>query len=332
MLRRVIVVLLVLAAGVSALWLLLHRQNISYRTLDERYAADSSHYLTLSNDLVVHFTDEGSEDAPVIVLVHGFASSLQTWRDWRAGLIRDFRVISVDLPSHGLTRKGDAEVLTTNGLAAFLGEFITELELENVTLVGSSMGGHAGWVYALDHPEHLSALVLIGAAGMPPTDAEKDDRPFVYGLVSNVWAKPLLASMNPKPLIRDGLNGAYFDPAFVTDALVQQYSDLALAPGHRTGLLTLAARSRVDAREQAEQLKALDLPVLILHGADDRIIPAAHGERLNDLISNARLIIYPETGHLPHEERADQTLSDLKQFLASLSSDEPETETTISEH
>ena len=75
MLRRVIVVLLVLAAGVSALWLLLHRQNISYRTLDERYAADSSHYLTLSNDLVVHFTDEGSEDAPVIVLVHGFASS-----------------------------------------------------------------------------------------------------------------------------------------------------------------------------------------------------------------------------------------------------------------
>lgn len=319
MLRRAIVSLLLLAAALSAGWLAVQREPIAYDVLENRYATLDSRFLTLSDGLVVHYVDEGPKSAPVILLVHGLASSFETWSAWAEDLKQDYRVIRVDLPGHGLTRSPAIDEIPISYLSGFLGEFAAQLALDDVTLIGSSLGGHAAWHYALENTDHLNALVLVAAAGLPDRPDEISKMPLTFQLIRHPFFMPVLSGMNPEPLVKDGLGGAYSQPDMITQDQIDQYTDFALAPGHRKTLLQLASRPRDTELDDQENLKSLELPVLILQGDADIITPPEHSERLSQLISQSDLIIYPGVGHVPHEEAADQSLSDLRAFLERLS-------------
>lgn len=325
MLRRAIISLLLLAAALSAGWLAVQREPIAYDVLENRYAALDSRFLTLSDGLVVHYVDEGPKNAPVVLMVHGLASSVDTWSAWAEDLKEDYRVIRVDLPGHGLTRSPELGEIPISYLSAFLDEFATQLGLNDFVLIGSSLGGHAAWHYALQNADALNGLVLIAAAGLPDSPDEISKKPLTFQLIRHPLFMPVLSGMNPESLVKNGLNGAYAQPEIVTQDQIDRYTDLALAPGHRKTLLQLASRPRDTELDDQESLKSLDLPVLILQGDADIITPPEHSERLSQLISGAELIMYPGIGHLPHEEAADQSLSDLRGFLERLSP-EPDNE------
>jgi pimeloyl-ACP methyl ester carboxylesterase len=314
MLRRVSVFLLLFIALLAAFWLAVRRDDIPYGALEARYATEDSEFITLIDGLVVHYTAQGPENAPVILLLHGFASSSLTWADWQTDLKSDYRVISADLPGHGLTRNRDDQYLSSEGLAQYVDDLVIALGLNDFVLVGSSMGGHAAWLYAADHPSSLRGLVLVAGAGLPETAGEPDE-PLLFRVLDYPLFRPLLEDIDPSPLVRSGLRGAFVDAGFATNELVKTFSDLARAPGHRRALMKLAGRSRDTADADAQRLSELDFPVLILHGEDDRIVPVDHAARFEDLIPDAELKIYPGTGHLPHQELAAETLSEFRGFL-----------------
>lgn len=334
MFKRIFVLILVLLAVLAAGWLAMRRSDIPFTSLESRYSTDESEFLTLPGGLVVHYKDQGDLNAPVLLLVHGFTSSTETWSEWVPGLTEDYRVISVDLPGHGLTRVQENTDFSTAGLVEFLKAFSEALRLETFTLAGSSMGGHAAWVYALDHESTLDALVLVDAAGLPIEEGvPQPDTPFIIKLIRNPVARALIEDLDPGPMLRNGLARAYHDQSFVTEDLVQRYSDYARAPGHRHTMMQLSARDPEEEGRRFQELSELSLSVLILQGREDRLVAATDAERFHTLIPGSELIIYENVGHMPHEEHAAESLSDLRSFLAGVyapeASEEPPAEETV---
>lgn len=316
MFRRILIVLLTFGLVLGAGWLTMRRGDIAYDRLEMVYADGNSRFLDFPGGLRVHYRDTGPRDAPVIVLVHGFSSSLHTWESWTADLKRDYRVISLDLPGHGLTNCGEAETIEIPLFVKTIDEVTTALGVDRFTLAGNSMGGGTAWAYALAHPERLTGLVLVDASGWPADDADRKKSPLVFKLLANPVARKVMKDLDMSALVRSGLRDSFADPALATDAMVDRYAALARAPCHRDAILALSA-GQEDRMHATDALMAeITAPTLVMHGEQDNLIPVENGRRFAAAIKDAELKIYPAAGHLPQEEVPDASVADLRDFLA----------------
>ncbi|NEX94608.1 alpha/beta hydrolase [Caulobacter sp. 17J65-9] len=318
LLKATLVIVALVTVAVLAVWLSLRKPDIPYAELEKKYATAASHYVELPSGVRVHFRDEGKPDAPVIVLVHGFSASAHTWEPWVKQLGGDYRVISLDLPGHGLTRAPANWKPSMEAYAAMLEEFAAAEQLSKFTLVGQSMGGNVAWEYALARPERLDALVLVSASGWPVTRREGGDGDKVMKLMARPWGRAALRDLDASRLMREGLEKAYQNGDLITEATVDRYVELNRAPGHRDIVLDLALG--FDKRNFAtpERLAAIKTPTLILHGQNDRLVPVDDAQKFAQAIPGSKLVIYANTGHMLNEERAAESSADLKAFLAAL--------------
>ncbi len=312
--RRLLAVLLTVVAILAAGWLALRRPDIPFDTLETAYANAESRLAVAGENRRIHYRDQGAEDAPVVLLVHGFSASLHTWTPWVRRLSDDYRIVSLDLPGHGLTRGFEPERVGTDLFIESIDTVADELALDSFTLVGSSMGGNTAWAYALKRPERLDGLVLVAASGWPRSEEELESGPFIFRLLENRLARAVVKDLDMSSMIRSGLEDSFADPSLVTDAMVERYSALSRAPGHRDALLRLMSRSD---RETAnpEKMQELDLPVLVMQGDRDNLVPPRHGKAFAKAIPGARLLWYENVGHLPQEEIAAKSAADLRAFL-----------------
>jgi pimeloyl-ACP methyl ester carboxylesterase len=320
--RRFLVVLLTLVAILAAGWFALQRADIGYDRLELVYANSDSRILPLENGLRVHYRDVGPRDAPAIVLVHGFSSSLHTWEPWVANLKRDYRVISLDLPGHGLTNCLDGDRIGTEQFVETVDAVTRALGVDKFTLAGNSMGGGVAWAYALAHPARLEGLVLVDASGWPETSQEEQSDPLVFKLLSNPVARRLMKNTDMTWLVRDGLRDSFANPDLATDEMVYRYTALARAPCHRDALMALTSGGKGRIWATKETLSDIKTPTLILHGEQDNLIPVAAARKFADAIPGAELVIYPDAGHLPQEELAEESAEDLRSFLADINAPE----------
>ncbi len=316
MFSRFLAVIVTLGVILFAGWWSLKRDDIPYEQLEMIYASSDSRFLALDEEKRIHFRDVGPREAPAIVLVHGFSASLHTWEPWVTDLKRDYRVISLDLPGHGLSRCVDNDAIGMEQFAAIIDQVTRALKVDRFTLAGNSMGGGAAWNFALAHPDRLEGLVLVDAAGWPRAAEESDDRPFIFRLLEIGIARELVKDLDMSSLIRPGLEDSFADPSFVTDEMVDRYASLSRAPCHREALLTLSAGRGTRSEATPEKLSAISVPTLVMHGELDNVIPASHGEQFAAAIPGAELKLYPDVGHLPQEEIAAQSVADLRDFLA----------------
>ncbi|KJS28003.1 MAG: hypothetical protein VR75_00930 [Hyphomonadaceae bacterium BRH_c29] len=316
--RRFLVVFLTFVAIMAAGWFALQRRDIGYDRLEIVYANSDSRILPLDNGLRVHYRDVGPRGAPVIVLVHGFSSSLHTWEPWVANLKRDYRVISLDLPGHGLTNCLESGEIGTDLFVDTVNRVTEALGVKKFTLAGNSMGGGVTWAYALAHPEKLDAMVLVDASGWPESADEAKSDPLVFKLIANPVARRLMKNTDMTYLVREGLRDSFANPDLATDEMVNRYTALARAPCHRDALMALSAGRKSNVPATRTALAQITVPTLILHGEQDNLIPVSAGEKFADAIPGARLITYPDAGHLPQEELAEQSAGDLRTFLAGL--------------
>lgn len=300
-------ILIVVLATVG--WLLLQRPDIPYATLEARYGYRDSQYMDLAGGVRAHYRDLGPRDAPAVVLVHGLAASTHAWDEWAKALARDHRVIVLDLPGHGLTRTGPAFRVGPDGFEAVVDDLTRGLGLARFTLGGSSMGGEVAWSYALDHPERVERLVLVGASGWPSPGRGGGT---IFKFFGHPLGRKILKEIDIRPLMTQALRSAYLDPKLVTPALVDRYVDLARAPGHREILLNQRPRRVATAAD----LSRIHVPTLVMFGQDDRLIPAADAEKFHKAIPGATLILYPGVGHLPMEQIPDRSAADLRAWLA----------------
>lgn len=304
-----------LAAGLSACV----APDIPYEDLEARYGGAHSRYMAAPGDLRVHYRDQGDREAETtLVLVHGFAASLHTWEPWVERLGDDYRIVSLDLPGHGLTRAPEGYSATPEGQVAVVRAVAQELDLPPFVIVGNSMGGAVSWRYALAHPDDVRGLVLVNAAGWPEAAAaETDSRPLVFKLLENPVGRAVLRNLDPRPLAGRGLRQAYGDEALVTPEVVDRYVDLARAPGHRA-ILTDPRRRGGGEAITPQTFAAIAVPTLVMVGEQDQVIPAARSAGFATTIPGARKVVYPEGGHIPMEQLPDQSAQDLRAFLQSL--------------
>ena len=286
--------------------------DLDWPTLDHRYFDSSSQFADLGQGVSVRYRDQGRRDGPVLVLVHGFSASAADWDGWVARLGPRYRIITLDLPGHGLTRAPADWPADPDHYADLVDRVVSRLVPGKFVLAGNSMGGAVAWHYALRHGDRLNGLVLVDAAG-GGTLREQSGGPVIFRLLANPVGRAVLARIDLTPMVRQGLQSAYLDPKLVTPQLVARYSDLARAPGHRSILIHIVSAPRDFATDA--QLAAIRVPTLVMHGTDDRLIPYADGQRLAARIPGARLITYPGIGHVPMEQIPDRSADDLDAWL-----------------
>jgi pimeloyl-ACP methyl ester carboxylesterase len=291
-------------------------KTIPYSTLEARYASPASRYMDLPGGLHVHYRDQGPRQGPVLVLVHGFSASLHAWEPWVQRLSPDYRIVSLDLPGHGLTRAPDDYVPSTANSVAVVDEVATRLQLPRFVLGGNSMGGGVAWTYALAHPDRLRGLVLVDAAGWPDPDRRGGGAPVVFKLLGNPVGRWFLRNADPGLFAEKGLKQAYLDERLVTPQLVRRYVELARAPGHRA-ILT-GGRGGPPPEVTPATFEAIRVPTLVMTGEQDALIPAADARAMAAAIPGARLIAYPGVGHVPMEQIPDRSAADLRAWLETL--------------
>lgn len=295
-------------------FLALQRPDIPYEELEAEYANAESEYLDLPSGVRLHYRDQGPTEAPVLVMVHGFAASLHTWEPWVDLLDDRYRVITLDLPGHGLTRAPEGYDASTMRFVETLDAFADAKGLAHFTLVGNSMGGAVSWNYALANPARLDALVLVNAAGWRPSEVGEEESngppPIVFSLIRAPVLGPLIRNLETRPLAAQGLRSAFIDRSKVDDAMIDRYVELSRAPGHREILVSIAQDGAA-----AESMSEITTPTLVMHGAIDNLIPVSAGRYYATTIPGAELVVFENVGHVPMEEIPAQSAQALTAFL-----------------
>ncbi|MBY0564499.1 MAG: alpha/beta hydrolase [Hyphomonadaceae bacterium] len=298
-------------------FLALQRPDIPYERLEAKYASPESEFVELSDGVRLHFRDQGPSDAPTLILLHGFAASLHTWEPWADRLSERYRVISLDLPGHGLTRAPRGYEPSTMSFVATVNEFVALKGIERFTLAGNSMGGAVAWNYALEYPEDLTALVLVNAAGWRPDRSAEAERegppPVIFSLIRAPVIGTAIRNLEMRPLARQGLRSAFIDDSLVDRAMVNRYVELSRAPGHRRILLNITQNGA-----PPERLGEIATPTLVMHGIQDNLIPVEAGRFYAATIPSAQAVEFDDVGHVPMEEVPDQSAQALMAFLSSV--------------
>ncbi len=306
-------VAVVIVAALAAGFFLLQRPGETHAALDAAYASPASKFLDMGGGVTAHYRDEGNPNGRTLLLVHGFSASLHTWEKWVALLGGEYRMVSVDLPGHGLTRTPEGYQPTIEAYADYVEAFAAKLELAKPVVIGSSMGGNTAWQLALRHPQRPAALVLVGASGWPDPRIDDAEEPAIFKMLRNPVMGPVLRRMDNTPMVRRGLESTFVDKSMVDDAMVTRYVRFSRAPNNGDVLLAIMTGDRTVAT--AEMLAPIKAPTLILHGRQDNLVGVDGATQFNDAIAGSRLIVYDDVGHLPHEEIAQRSAEDLSAFL-----------------
>ena len=278
--------------------------------LAARWAKPPSQFIDLDGQSV-HFRDEGPRDDPSpVVLLHGTSASLHTWEGWVAALKAQHRVITMDLPGFGLTgpdKRGDYSVAN---YARFTLRFLDTLGVKQFVVGGNSLGGDIAWHVALAAPGRVDRLILVDAAGY---NLVSKSVPIGFRMARTPSLSWLFERILPRSVVESSVRNVYGDPSRVTPELVDRYYDLTLRTGNRASLGARFAQGQPGA--DADRIRTLILPTLILWGARDGLIPPEHARQFERDIAGSRLVMYDELGHVPHEEDPARTVADVQRFL-----------------
>jgi pimeloyl-ACP methyl ester carboxylesterase len=308
------VIAFVCAGLAVAVWLL-WRPDIPFAQLEAKYANAQSRFLDLPGGLHIHYRDQGARDGPPIVMIHGYSAALQAWEPWVARLGDRYRIVTLDLPGHGLTRAPATYVASLDRYADVVDAVTERLGLGPYVVVGNSMGGGVAWTLALTHPNRVRGLVLVDSIGWP-TPQDEGGSSLLYKVLSSpvgLWA---MKNLDTRWYAQGSLRAAYVTPSLVTPALIDRYVDLSRAPGHRAILLNIGKSSGPPVT--AQTLGGIKAPTLVMHGEADAIVPLSVGQALAAAIPGAKLVTYPGVGHVPMEQIPDHSAQDLRAFLQSL--------------
>jgi len=314
----VLAVVGILAAVCVGGYFALSRPDIPYAALDAKYANAQSKWVDLGGGVVMHYRIEGAPEGRTLLLVHGFSASLHTWEPWVATLGKSYRIVSLDLPGHGLTRTPAGFSPTLENYADLVETACEKLGLGKVILAGNSMGGGVGWRLALQHPARLDGLVLVDAAGWPDPRSDTSKAPIAFKVLGDPVLGPLIQNLDSTALTAQGLRAAFFNPALATPAMITRYVDLSRAPEHRTVLLQITSGRTPHNPATPELMAKIATPTLVLHGEQDNLIPVESGRRFGQTIPGAKLITYPNVGHIPQEEIAERSAADLDAWIKTL--------------
>lgn len=276
-------------------------------------ADPDSHFIEI-NGIQVHYKMTGTGE-PVMILLHGFGASTYTWHKVMAPLADRGTVIAFDRPAFGLTERplpgswaednpysSDFAVKLTIGL-------MDELGVDKAILVGHSAGAGIAVQTALAHPMRVNGLVLV--------DPALSGRPGMPDWLENTPQMKRLGPYLARSLAgKEGeafLEASWHDFSKFTEADKEAYRKPLRAADWDVALWEFTKANRTT--DMTPRLSEIKVPVLVISGDDDRIIPITESERIAKDLPDARLEVVPACGHLPQEECPDVFLAAIEKYL-----------------
>ncbi len=321
MLRFIKWLFILLLAALAALFFWGYAPDTNAAQMERKYGSAASRFAKLEPGLRVHYRDEGKQDGPVLVLIHGSNASLHTWEQWVGILGKDYRIISLDLPGHGLTGNNPAGVYDSASYVRVVDRLLTKLNVDKAVIGGNSMGGGVSWAYALEHPEKLEALFLFDASGQPYARSGKT--PLGFRLMRMPVIKEAARFIAPRSIFESSVKTSMSVQSEIDDKLIDRYWELNRYPGNRNATMQRFSNSKSMVPGTKERLSTIKVPVLILWGAEDNLIPVTAAKWFAEAIPQAKLIIYPNVGHIPMEEIPQKSANDVKIWLDGLGTPAP---------
>ncbi len=285
-------------------------------TVPPEQLADPDSRFVEVNGVNIHYKMAG-EGEPVFILLHGFAASTFSWREVMGPLSEWGTVVAFDRPGFGLTERPmpgewrgrspyapESQADLTVGLMDALG-------IGRAVLVGNSAGGTVALLTALTYPERVEALVLVS--------------PAIYvGGGTPSWLRPLFNTPQMRhlgPLVArqirnwgvDFARSAWHDPSRITPEVWEGYARPLRAQNWDRALWEVTRASRPLGLDK--RLGEVRVPVLVVTGDDDRIVPTDQSIRLASEIPAAHLVVIPNCGHVPQEECPEEFLRAVEEFF-----------------
>ena len=250
--------------------------------------------------------ESGPENAPAIILIHGFSHSLETWEPLADALDGERRVIRFDLPGHALTGPRADDAYSVDETVSQVAALLDVIAPESFVLGGSSLGGLVSWRYAAERPERVEGLVLVSPGGYPNLGVGDDPAPVPAQV-------RLFLTTAPEAGVRAATAALYADPSRITDAQIERIGALMRVEGVGPALVERIEQFTLP--DPNPVLRTIETPALVIWGARDAMIPPTHGPRFAAAMTNAELVLVQDAGHMPHAERPGEVAGLVQAFL-----------------
>ena len=253
-----------------------------------------------------------------MVFLHGFGSSSRTWDAISKTLATKNKLFLIDLKGFGLSDKPLDKKYAISDQADIISDFIKKNNLRNLVLVGHSMGGAITLLTFLklikEKINPIRGLILID------NPAYKQRLPeFMKILKIPILNEMLLAILPANFRTRMSLKRCFFDDTKITDEIIKNYGDFLDSAGTYHALIETAKKIiPKNANEIVSKYPEINVPVLLIWGENDKIIPLSIGQRLAQDIPNSELAIITQCGHIPPEEKPQETAEIISDFLSKL--------------
>lgn len=326
------ILLTILAFTITMALLLLSALTTAAQTESvppEDLADENGAFVTIDG-VQVYYVEAGDPAAPTVMLLHGFGGSTFTWRDTVPALVEaGYHVVAYDRPPFGLAAKQTDLDLSDAAYTEQLAGLMDALDVETAALVGHSAGGGVIARFATEYPERVESLVFAAGAvdtGEAVHDGEDESASPLGDFASiaanldpeNPAARQLIRRLLTPERFTDILVDAYHPSFEVTDEIRAGYARVLQVEDWELGLLSIFTSDATREQIDRERLMALDVPVLLMWGAEDTWVPLVRGEALQDIFADAALITYEDVGHMPMEETSTAFNQDLIGFLNDL--------------
>ena len=255
----------------------------------------------------------GEGNGLTVVLVHGLAGCWQNWLENLPALARSHRVIALDLPGFGHSPMPSWEI-SIPAYGELVRDFCAALGLDDVAIVGNSLGGFVAAEAVSANPGRFERLGLVGAAGI--SHARMRPEPAALAGRLAIGLAPLAFNLQEQALRRPGLRHSTFRSIFYkptelrAELLHEQYLHGNGRPGFLPALTSLMGYDFV------ERLEEVETPTLIVGGRNDLIVPPGDAVEYGRLLRNSQTVIFDRTGHCPQLERPVRFNRLLEAFLS----------------
>ena len=269
----------------------------------------NDHFVTIEK-ICYHYSEYPAAGKDIL-LIHGFASSTYTWEKVAPVLNQlGYHVWALDLKGFGWSDKpkdASYDILT---LTEEVYQWMEALDLEDVVLVGNSLGGGITNMMALLHPEKVGRMVLIDAV------AYNTKLPFIMKLARFPLSAEVTKLFFSRWLVRQTLSEVYHHKAWITKDQVEAYYDrLKTTHALNVQIAVVRALEFEKFEKYVNRIPDIKSKTLIIWGEHDKWIPLSSAYRFNEQLRDATLVIIPECGHIPQEEYPDFTVRLIDDFI-----------------
>jgi pimeloyl-ACP methyl ester carboxylesterase len=245
----------------------------------------------------ISYVDKG-QGKPV-VLIHGFLGNHHYWDHVIEALAKQYRVIAMDLPGHGDSALSD-QTTTIEDYANEIASFVQQLHLDKISLIGHSLGGYIAMAFAEKHANLLDRFALIHSTALPDTEEGKASRLAGMEKIRTEGLRDFVDNLIPK----------LFAPSNLAE-----YEQIAKKIGYKTSISGAlgaleAMRNRPD---RVSVLEKSNVPVLILAGSEDAVVPAKRAFTTED--KHIKQVLLSEVGHMSMYESPERFVDELRQFI-----------------